>query len=143
MTKWNTIPLYSRLRDAAEISELATNQSEQLLGDVATFIRCDRPSDRWWWRSASKDAFVISYDDKGVVFGNFWNELFDQNSAVYMSVTDSFTPPWPVFRGRLGTCLTCVLDSPHAEFFIFDKELSWLVFDTHHNSLHAFGVLKR
>ena len=62
------------------------------------------------------------------------NEIGDQPDLVLV-VTDESPPGIGAVRGTMSQLLDLVRGAPWFEFAVVPEDLSWIVFDTHHNTL--------
>ena len=122
------------------INELNEEDSKSLVDDLAVQYIADRNL-VWWWEGLLDKPVVINYGDS---LG--WDYIVklvrspDQN--VYLVATDDNAEPWEVFEGSLAAVVMLLENMWRFEYIIVDVNLSWIIFDTHHNSLVVAGCLR-
>lgn len=121
------------------LTELKPGDAMALCEKVAAAF-VSEPSSTWWWDSLRGPAERISYapsDGLDVIRRLIGND----DLHVFLVATDDNPRPWPAFSGRLSDILELLGELPSFEFFIADERPSWVVFDTHHNSLVVCGTV--
>ncbi len=94
----------------------------------------------WWWEDLTQDSVTIPYGDNDGL-SVIKQIVCDNTIIVNFFITDDEPEPWPIFQGSLETVINVVSEQRYFEFFITPLDLSWLIFDTHHNSLIISGEL--
>ena len=62
------------------------------------------------------------------------------NEEAYLFVTDDEWPPWTGLRGGLSAIAAMLRELSFFEYFVVGLEMTWIVFDTHHNTLVGYGI---
>ena len=94
----------------------------------------------WWWESLKHKSVTIKYDDSdGLML--LEKIVGNDNAEVIFVVTDDEPEPWAVFQGNFRSIIQVISEQRFFEYFITDQNYSWLIFDTHHNSLVVIGDL--
>lgn len=136
-----TKELREKLGSLSSIHELNQEGAISLLNEIATQYVADRAC-VWWWDGLLEKPVVVDYgEDLG------WDRIVKlvrptKSQQVYLVATDDDPEPWAVYKGNLLDLVSLLEDMWRFEYIIVDVELSWLIFDTHHNSLVVAGTLK-
>jgi hypothetical protein len=111
--------------------DIIDNVAEQYVND-RDFI--------WWWECLSKENITIDYDD-GLGWNYFEKFIKPLEQQVYIVVTDDDPEPWSIYKGSLLAVIDLLNNMWRFEYFIIAEDLSWIIFDTHHNCLVIAGSL--
>ena len=124
------------------IRELSETDARDLIDRIATHYIVDR-NRVWWWESLAEKPVIIDYGDYGEDPGwDYCMELIQSpKHPVYLVVTDDYPEPWPVFKGSISAVASLLANLWLFEYIIVDENLSWVIFDTHHNCLVVTGTL--
>ena len=68
-------------------------------------------------------------------------DLIGNAESVFLVPTDDESPPWPVFTGSIFYVIELLKEIRFFEYFLTDKNGTWVIFDTHHNTLVVTGIL--
>ncbi len=92
---------------------------------------------RWWWQGLSAGG-RLAYSGQGGL--RLLDRMLQQHAGdLIMVITDDELPPWLAVSGR-WECLRALLEEHQFfEFFLLDRRVDWLVFDTHENALVFVG----
>lgn len=127
------------LASGMQIDELNDDSSKQIINDIAEQYVIDRDF-IWWWECLSKENTIIDYDD-GLGWDCFAKFIQPLEQQVYIVVTDDEPEPWSIYKGSLLAVIDLLNNMWRFEYFIISEDLSWVIFDTHHNSLVITGSL--
>lgn len=121
------------------ICELSEVDARSLIDGIAARYIADR-SRIWWWEGLAEKPLVIDYgEDLG------WDYIVKlvqpPEHQVYLVATDDDPEPWFVFKGSVSAVANLLGNMWRFEYIIVDVDLSWVIFDTHHNSLVVVGAL--
>lgn len=130
--------LRSSLPQFPSLRELDAQTADELVERIAGRYISD-PDMIWWWGSLSKPSTTIDYGE--AVSLDIIRRLLPGDADALLIVTDDVAPPWPVFAGKLKSLLEYLGEQAHLEYILTDPDLSWLLFDTHHNTLVLLGSL--
>lgn len=82
----------------------------------------------WWWRLKSDNLTELLRSLIGT-----------DDGQAYLLVTDDEPPPWPIYQGPWSALIGVVLEQHFFEYALVASDLSWIVFDTHHDELIVAG----
>ncbi len=137
------IKLVNEIRDFTKkiygFIELNKNESIKATNMVAEKYIKNR-TNTWWWEELSQQSITINYDDSDGL-SLIKKIVNDDNASVKLFITDDETEPWPVFQGKFKEIFDAISEQRFFEYFITASDFSWLIFDTHHNSLIVLGGL--
>lgn len=113
---------------------LEVNQAKEIIENLAKVYHFDL-SKRYLWEDVySKQR--ISYDNETEVWTRLLTQLLlNFESKTYLVVTDDEFYPWAVFECQKEKIVEVIREQRHFEFFIFDKSMRFILFDTHDNEL--------
>lgn len=117
---------------------LTTDESERLRLLVCSRFAIDGET-CWPWESVSGRALTLVYPDGAGLDLLKWT-LPPTADLLYLFVTDDELPPWGCVVGKLTELIEMLNEQHLFEFFIVDSGLTWIVFDTHHNTLVSYGL---
>jgi len=89
---------------------------------------------RWWWQTVPSAARIVSYAE-GEGLKKLRAMVGAQTGHVCLFVTDDEDPPWPCVKGSIEDAITMVGEQRFFEYAIVDINMTWIVFDTHMNTL--------
>jgi len=120
-----------------EVMALDDDKAEKLRLLVADRFNLPR-NHVWWWESLPKAAVCLSYGggDEGL---ERLSTVLPAGASLRLFATDDSLPPWPCVCGTSTALIDMLREQRFFEYFIVDPELNWIVFDTHHNVLMAYG----
>lgn len=128
-------------KTVGSVSELNSQETISLIDKLSIQYIEDR-THIWWWESLREPPVILNYgDDRG--WDYFPKLVQPTEQHVYLIATDDNPEPWPVIKGSLIDIVTLLENMWRFEYVIAAMDLSWLVFDTHHNSLVVIGNLKK
>lgn len=122
-----------------KLKELSRDCSQQVLSKVAEiYVRnCESV---WWWDDLKEAPLTVGYGDKDGLA--LLKEIIrEPSTSVFLVVTDDAPNPWPVFHGELDTVIEVISEQRLFEYFLVAEGYSWVIFDTHHNSLVITGTI--
>ncbi|WP_089727412.1 DUF6756 family protein [Candidatus Thiosymbion oneisti] len=123
---------------SGEIFEMHDYEASSTLGLIQdTFI--DPLSGQWWWENLRGESVTIQYGDNDGL--SVVSDLVGRAGSVFLVPTDDENPPWPIFIGHIEKIIDLLRELRFFEYFITDKNNTWIVFDTHHNTLVVSGIL--
>ena len=94
----------------------------------------------WWWEDLTQKSITIEYGDSDGL--SLLKEIVDDDTAsVKLFITDDEPEPWPVFEGEFKAIIDTISEQRFFEYYITANDYSWVIFDTHHNSLIVLGDL--
>jgi len=94
---------------------------------------------QWWWQNINGESVTIEYGEHDGL--SVIQDLITNSEPVYFIPTDDECPPWPIFLGNRDKIVELVRELRYFEFILTDKNITWAVFDTHHNSIVVVGDL--
>lgn len=121
-----------------DFTELNKRDALEAINCIAKKFIIDR-SKKWWWTDLTQDSVKIEYGESDGLL--FIEELVNKDTEVLFFITDDEPEPWPVFQGKLSTVIEIIAEQRFFEYFLTDKDYSWIIFDTHHNSFIIGGAL--
>ena len=122
-----------------DVYELENAEALAFVDAVAKSFIADADK-TWWWDSIKQKSLTISYGNDDC--SELLNKLIKNKRAeVLLIVTDEESRPWPVFRGAFSDVSKIISEQRFFEYFITNRECTWLIFDTHHNSLVLTGEM--
>jgi len=135
--------LVNEIRDVTKkingFIELNKDESIKATNMVAEKYIKNRTS-TWWWEELTQKSITIEYGDSDGL--SLLREIVgDDNASVKLFITDDEPEPWPIFQGSFEAVIDTISGQRFFEYFITAHDFSWLVFDTHHNSLIVLGDL--
>lgn len=122
------------------IEELSHEDSLNAIGVVADKFIKDRKR-VWWWETLLETPAILPYEGNDGI-SLLLSMVNDAKTTVLLYITDDEIGPWPVFRGNLREIAEMILQLRFFEYFISDESFSWLIFDTHMNSLVVSGCMR-
>ena len=93
----------------------------------------------WWWESLKREFILIDYKDE--LGWDYISNLVDRNEMAYFIVTDDEPEPWPVYKGSVKDIIFLLREMWRFEYIVVSENISWIIFDTHHNNLILSGSL--
>lgn len=134
--------LTTRIREeAARQSLVLMSEAEttELLSRIVQRFNLD-DSRVWWWERLVPQKSE-SYEESECLrrLGEYLSTV-DANDLVLVA-TDDESPPWVAVNAQWSILRRIVEELPFFEFFIVDKGLTWIIFDTHLNTLVMGGAL--
>lgn len=130
--------LAAAARANSGITLLTADASERLLVRVAARFRVD--TRRLWWWEGTPNARTVPFSEASEV-DQLRELLSGQAGQLTLVVTDDESPPWVALEGTLSALVLLLEETRHFEFFIVDRDLNWIVFDTHHCEFVVAGDL--
>lgn len=135
--------LLNEARSAIEgidgVQELEKIDASNVVTSVAEKYKIDR-SKVWWWQGMANESTTIEYGD-GYSWPLIQHMVQNEEQSIYLVMTDDDPEPWPVFKGAFCNIGKLIAELWRFEYFLTDKDFSWVIFDTHHNSLIVSGAL--
>lgn len=132
--------LRSNISSPDLIRELSREDAKSLVNDIASRYLADRTL-VWWWEGLLEKPAVVNY---GEALG--WDYIIklvrSQEEKVFLVVTDDNPEPWVVLEGSLSAMVKLLENMWRFEYIVVDARMSWIIFDTHHNSLVVAGSLR-
>ncbi len=128
------------IRRIPQVRELDFDEALQAVESVAEKYIENRKS-VWWWESVKCETTCLDYGDNDGL--SLIKEVVGEDCIVLLFVTDDEPEPWPVFEGSIGGVIDIFSEQPFFEYFLTGRDFSWIIFDTHHNSLIISGAAKR
>ena len=121
-----------RSKDFDSINELSDSELSDIQVSIKNKFKVD-VNRVWCWDSIGVQSKTVEYGEKDglIEIKNF----FGGDINVKIVVTDEETPPWFGFKGKLFDILDVLRNVRYTEFFLINDNCSWIIFDTHHNSL--------
>ena len=120
-----------------ETALLKADEAEVLRTEIAhRFGFSDR--ELWWWEHLGSPVRSVAYSD-GEGLRLLSAVLPPRTRRAFLFVTDDDPPPWLCVSGPPHALLDLVAQLRFFEFFILDEDMTWIVFDTHHNTLVGHG----
>jgi hypothetical protein len=134
--------LISEIREAikkiGDINEIEDVRAAELADAVAKTYLQDR-SRVWWWEGLSNRPTVFEYGDE-LSWPYVQSIVQNENQKIYLFVTDDDPEPWPVFTGSVVDIGRLLAELWRFEYFLTDQSFSWVIFDTHHNTIMVSGA---
>ena len=123
------------------VMELEKTDASDVITSVAERYMIDR-SKVWWWQGMANESTTIEYGDD-YSWPLIQHMVLNEEQLVYLVITDDDPEPWPVFKGTFSNIGKLIAELWRFEYFLTDKDFSWVIFDTHHNSLIVSGTLEQ
>ena len=104
-----------------------------MLENLANIFSFDL-SNKYLW----EDAYIkekIAYADSYEWEVSLSALLKSFSERIYLVVTDDDFYPWAVFNCKAESIVDILKEQQYFEFFIFDKSMNYILFDTHANEL--------
>lgn len=115
------------------------NEVESTRRRVLVRERFNLPENHSWWWQCLKEARSFSYTDGDAGLNLLKNTVPDKAQVVWLFVTDDELPPWYCISGTIDYLVEMLREHRFFEYFVADPDVSWVVFDTHHNELVTVG----
>jgi hypothetical protein len=90
-----------------------------------------------WWECLPQSAEAIDYEGEDGLM-RLSNLLKGEQGEWQLFVTDNEPPPWPCVVGPPMELIEMVREQRFFEYFLVDKDLRRVIFDTHHNTLVVY-----
>ena len=124
---------------------IANGGTRVLVPDEAEFVRAQvarrfgfTDKQTWWWNYVPSPIKSVTYPD-GDGLRRLAEILPLGEQRLFLFTTDDDPPPWLCVSGPRQAVLDLVAELRFFEFFIVDEKMTWIVFDTHHNTLIGHG----
>ncbi len=124
----------------------ATPETRLLKADEAELVRMEvarrfgfSVRQVWWWEHLPSPTESLAYSDGCEGLRLLSTVLPAGTQRAYLFATDDDPPPWLCVSGPPHALLDLVAQLRFFEFFIVDDGMTWIVFDTHHNTLVGYG----
>lgn len=128
------------LKGNGTIQELDEVRAGNVIDTVANKFIMNR-SKVWWWQGLQTKPVVVEYGDN--LSWPLVKQIVGNNKQIiYLFVTDDDPEPWPVLSGPLDEIGNLIANLWRTEYFLVDENFTWLLFDTHHNTLVVSGALE-
>jgi len=127
----------SELKTKPQITKLDDSELDIIQKNINTEFKIDL-NRTWCWESLGDDHQVMNYGEEDGL--EKIKGLLKKNLDIKIVVTDEDVPPWFGFKGSLVELLDVIRELRYFEFFIIDETFTWIIFDTHHNSLVYAGL---
>lgn len=132
--------LFAVLSRSNDIVTLEGEEAASLLASALDWRPHQTGKTAWRFdESDPRTSFAFVYDHSPRAFRQFF-EPFEHLEACVMLIERH--RPKPVFEGKVGAILDCVMDANFEEFVLFDRRGDWAIWDTHHNALLCQGVIE-
>jgi hypothetical protein len=95
------------------------------------------PAAPWWWSRLHPDRSVQTHSYHDADAWDVLRSLLPPRAQYVLAATDHDPRPSRAFRGSPTRLAALVSDAPLFEYFITDDDASFVVFDTHRNTLVA------
>ena len=115
------------------ITKLLPDVANAYLQKLANAYVAD-PSYLRWWESLKVCAAHVAYGDADGLF-LLEKLLVERRNDAILVVTDDEEPPWFVYSGNTQKIIMLLRESRFFEYILAAHDMSWIVFDTHMNSL--------
>lgn len=93
---------------------------------------------RWWWEAFPEPSASITFeDDKG--FLHICELVPEPNSKCWFVVEDGGARSFPLFEASPRDAMQAVCECSTFEYYIVDKDLAWIVCETHHGTIVGSG----
>ena len=93
----------------------------------------------WWWNSLKVFSKSIDYEVRDGLAS--LGALLPDGDELILVVTNESHAPAGAIRGTAADLIRLVRSVAGFEFAVVPGDLSWIVFDTHHNALVVAGTL--
>ncbi len=134
------IEIREAIKKIGDIYEIENVRAAELTDAVAKKHLRDR-SRVWWWEGLSNSPTVLEYGDE-LSWPFVQSIVQNENQKIYLFVTDDDPEPWPVFIGNVIDIGRLLAELWRFEYFLTDENFSWVIFDTHHNTLVVSGAME-
>ena len=124
-------------RNVAGVARMPAEAAAAYVQGLAAAYVAD-PSMLRWWESLNRSATEVAYGETDGL-AKLASMLGDRVN-VRLVVTDSETPPWPVYSGDALQLIAMLRACRFCEFLVAAHDMSWIVFDTHMNGLVCIGI---
>ena len=94
----------------------------------------------WWWESLSLPSERISYEP-GKGREAIASVLRKEDDQIFLVITDEQAPPFIVIAGHCSGLLDLVDELRYCEYFLVPANMTWILFDTHHDVIVTAGLL--
>lgn len=109
------------------------SSAKNMLENLANVFSFDLSNKYLWENAYIKEEIAYADSSEWEVFLSALLRNF--NERVYLVVTDDNFYPWPVFDCKAESIVDILKEQQYFEFFIFDKSMKYILFDTHANEL--------
>jgi hypothetical protein len=128
------------LRRIPEARLVSSGEADALQQRVAQ--RFGLPVGRAWWWEHLRHPVTSRVYGQADGLSVLHESLPESALEPYLFLTDDNPPPWICVQGPGDALIRLLRELRFVECFLVDDSLSWIVFDTHHNSLVGQGALR-
>jgi hypothetical protein len=114
---------------------LPDEESAKLILHIADLFSFDIRQ-RWMWDNKRGSEIYDCSDSP-------WEPVLQRllsgfDGMIFLTVTDDDFFPWKVLHLKKNDLVNLLLELPGFEYFLFDRTMKYVVFETHHNSFLVF-----
>jgi hypothetical protein len=92
----------------------------------------------WWWEHVPREHVCVSYTNQdGLDF--LASTLSATTDPLLLFVTDDNPAPWMCISGDGNSLIEMLREQRFFEYFIVNRDLGWVLFDTHQNAMMLVG----
>jgi hypothetical protein len=137
-SEYMDIELLDNIRECASnnpgVQILSALDAERVRGLIAD--RFGFPLQRaWWWETVTQPAAVVDYGNGSEGIASLLQLVASTSEPLFLFVTDDEPPPWFGVAGSGAAIADLLRSQRFFEYFVVNRELTQIVFDTHHNRL--------
>jgi hypothetical protein len=91
---------------------------------------------RWWWEAFKTSFRFPDYDYPAEHLSEI---ILDMKKKVWIMIEDDQQPFYPIYDIQASYIPSVLSECFGFEYYVIDKDLEWLICETHHNSLIGVG----
>ena len=99
---------------------------------------CSFPDAYWWWESFKAEHSSLHFEN-GKGFLKLTEICPDPAESVWFVAESSTLPSFPVYEGTVEAIQRVIGECHAFEYYLVNKECSWLVCENHHDVVFAVG----
>lgn len=126
------------LKLESSVKRVATSKAETLYYDLLSHfvVGGDR---RWWWEAFKQPSEYITFDE-GTGFEELVELVPDSTEEIWFVVEDDKLPHYPIYEASTDNITKIIGECFAYEYYLIPKDKSWLLCETHHNSIVGIGT---
>lgn len=118
------------------VNEIEKGDAKKYLNSLEKKFIKD-PKKLLWWCSLKNEGTIINYEDRNAF--DLLQDFVDNEQKYFLAITDEEYGPWNIFYGKVSDFIEVIKEQSFFEYFIFDTDLTGIIFDTHHNEFVFTG----
>jgi hypothetical protein len=115
---------------------LSNSLSDSLISNVVKIFGFNIQQKYLWEKKIPTIQIPYQIDNEGISF--IQEYLIKLEQRIYLCITDDEFMPWGIFFFPREYLIELLTNHRYFEFFIFDKTMNTILFDTHDNEIIIF-----